>query len=84
MAILKIKNKKIEVNDGDYLTDAAERLGVLVACRDGTCGECIIKVIKGMENLSELTDKEKDFDIKKPYRLACMCKIKKGEVEIEL
>lgn len=74
----------MQVNDGDSIASAAEKLGVLVACGDGTCKECIIKVLNGMENLSELTEKEKNVEVKFPYRLACMCKIKKGEVLIEI
>ena len=56
MAILKTKNRKVEIKDGDSISNASEELGVLMACKDGTCKECIIKVVEGMENLSELTE----------------------------
>ncbi|MFA5019975.1 MAG: 2Fe-2S iron-sulfur cluster-binding protein [Candidatus Pacearchaeota archaeon] len=81
MATLKSGSKSIEVKDGENISKAAEELGVPIPCGQGICGACKIQVIKGMENLSSVTSKEKDMGINPPYRLACQCKIKKGVVE---
>jgi len=83
MAKIKTKNKSIEIKDNSSINTACEELGVDFSCYDGTCGICKINIIKGQENLSELTENELDFGMNKKNRLACQCKIKKGEVEIE-
>jgi len=41
-----------------------------------------LHVVEGKENLSELTEEEKDLGRDKEHRLACQCKIKEGEVKI--
>jgi ferredoxin len=44
----------------------------------------MIDVLDGEDNLSELTEQEKDLMRNKKHRLACQCKIKKGEVKFEM
>ena len=83
MARIICKNKTVEVNDGDFLTDACDNLGVPMSCRCGICGICRVEILQGMENLSPLTDKEKDANLYVNERLACECKILKGEVKIK-
>lgn len=85
MAILKSKKnkKEIEIKNGSSIKNSAEMLGVPFGCETGTCGTCMIDIKKGKENLSELTQNEKDLDRDKKHRLACQCKIKKGEVVID-
>ncbi len=73
----------IKVADGDSIKDASESLGVPFGCAEGNCGTCMIDIINGDENLSELTDKELDMDRDKKHRLACQAKIKKGDVKID-
>ncbi|MEK6897906.1 MAG: 2Fe-2S iron-sulfur cluster-binding protein [Nanoarchaeota archaeon] len=72
-----------EVQNNEKIKTAAEEMGVLFGCEDGICGTCMIDVVKGEENLSELTQAEKDLERDKKHRLACQCKIKKGDVRIE-
>ena len=75
--------KAINVKDGEPIREACEELEVYFGCSDGICGTCMIDVVKGEDNLSELTEEEKDLDRDKKHRLACQCKIKKGEVKID-
>ncbi len=84
MAKLKKGNLEAEVKDGDSIIEAAEKIGVPFGCKAGMCQTCKIKVLKGMENLSEVNENEKEMGVQKNERLACQCKIKSGTVEIEL
>jgi len=72
-----------EIKDGEAIRPAAEELGVLFGCEDGICGTCMIDVVEGEENLSELTQQEKDLERDREHRLACQCGINKGEVAID-
>ena len=81
--IYKKTGAEKEVPDGEKIKSAAEEIGVLFGCEDGLCGTCMIDVIKGEDNLSEITQAEKDLERDAKHRLACQCKIKKGKVEID-
>lgn len=81
--IYEERKKEVEVKDGDFIQDACEKLGVPFSCTQGICGTCMIDVVEGQENLSELTQEEKDMDRDKAHRLACQCKIKSGIVKIK-
>lgn len=72
-----------EVQDGELMRDSCEELGVPFACKEGICGSCMIDIAEGEENLSELTQEEKDMARDKKHRLACQCKIKSGIVKIK-
>jgi ferredoxin len=71
------------VEKGASIKKACEELGVPISCSNGCCGSCMIIVRKGRELLNPLTDEEKALERTKKKRLACQCKIKKGEVSIE-
>lgn len=75
--------KSVEIKDGDKIRDAVEKLGVPFGCEEGICGTCMIDVVEGENNLSELTEQERDLMRDKNHRLACQCKIRKGDVKIE-
>lgn len=83
----KLTNSKTkvskEVKDGEKIKIAAEEMGVLFGCEDGICGTCMIDVVKGEKNLSELTQAEKDLERDEKHRLACQCRIRKGEVVVD-
>ena len=84
----KSDNKTADVNPGDPLIDACQRIGASIpfGCRNGICGTCIMKVNKGLENIAPMEEKEKNtlsmFGAGPQNRLACQCKIN-GDVEIE-
>jgi ferredoxin len=82
MAKIKKGDKEVSVNDGDMITKACEELGVLFSCYEGECGVCKVKVTQGAENLSEMTDAEKNHHMEAGERLACQCKVKSGDVVI--
>lgn len=85
----KSDNKTVEVPDGSQIVQVAEDNGATIAfsCKAGVCVSCLSNINKGMENLNEKTENEKatleGFGAKPNQRLACQCKIMKGEVEIE-
>ncbi|MEK6817607.1 MAG: 2Fe-2S iron-sulfur cluster binding domain-containing protein [Nanoarchaeota archaeon] len=81
--IFSDNGKEINVEDKDFIKDACEKLGVPFSCTEGICGTCIIDVADGQENLSELTQEEKDMGMNRTRRLACQCKIKSGIVKIK-
>ncbi len=82
MANLVINGQEVEVADGDKIVDAIEEAGVPIGCSNGVCGTCEIDVVSGMENLSELTDEEKDLGMEGSKRLGCQCAINGGTVTI--
>jgi ferredoxin len=77
-------DEPIEVPDGEMIKEYAEEAGVPFACEEGCCGTCVIEVVEGAENLSKFTPEEEDF-LGEPgqERLACQCKIIKGNVKIK-
>jgi len=79
------ENGKTEtVEEGEWIREAAEKTGVPFGCEEGICGTCMIDILDGKDNLSELTEEETDLMRDKEHRLACQCKIKKGEVKFRL
>ncbi|MGB9635481.1 MAG: 2Fe-2S iron-sulfur cluster-binding protein [Candidatus Micrarchaeia archaeon] len=84
-------NIVVDAPVGKKLKDIAEENGANIhfACGgNGTCGTCLIKVIKGIENLNEKTKIEKRtlelLGAEPDNRLACQCTIvKDGEIVIE-
>ena len=78
------KLKAIEVADGNSIVEACTELGVPFSCEDGYCGTCVIDIVEGEENLSELTDDEENLGMDRTRRLACQCRIKEGEVRIKI
>ncbi|MEK6926193.1 MAG: 2Fe-2S iron-sulfur cluster-binding protein [Nanoarchaeota archaeon] len=75
-------NESRDVDDNSNIKEACEELGVPFCCEEGLCGSCAVDVVHGEDNLSELTENEEILDRDKKHRLACQCRIKKGEVEI--
>ncbi|HSI86605.1 MAG: 2Fe-2S iron-sulfur cluster-binding protein [Candidatus Methylacidiphilales bacterium] len=81
-------NQTAEVPIGTLLLDAGEEAGVDMeaGCFNCSCGTCVAKIVKGMENLEEPTDQELDVldqwnkDPEK-FRLTCCVHIvKDGDV----
>ena len=75
--------EEIEIKDEAPIKEACEKIGIPFSCSEGICGTCMIEIVEGQENLSELTQEEKDMGMSKTRRLACQCKIKSGVVKIK-
>ncbi len=76
-----------DCEDGMPLIDFCEDLddiSLKFGCTEGTCGVCELTVKEGRENLSSVTEEERDYlyeeDIEGGMRLGCQIKIKKGTV----
>ena len=83
MATLILNEDEVEIADGSPIKDECEDLGVPFACEEGVCGTCVVEVEEGMENLSPFTQEELDFLGEQDCeRLACQCKLMKGEVKL--
>lgn len=54
-------NVTVNVPVGTRIIELSETVGSYIAynCREGDCGVCLFEVIKGQENLSEITPEEK-------------------------
>ncbi len=84
--IFQPDNQTHEVEDGVSLIDFCEEVDVSLSfgCTEGTCGVCELTVVRGMENISRLTEEEKDYvleeDLEQGMRLGCQFKVRKGEV----
>ncbi|HTZ41878.1 MAG TPA: 2Fe-2S iron-sulfur cluster binding domain-containing protein [Candidatus Omnitrophota bacterium] len=76
--------KSEELKEGENIRNAAEKLGIPFGCEEGICGTCMIDILEGEDNLSELTEQEKDLMRDKKHRLACQCRIKKGNVKFRM
>jgi len=81
--IFSDNGKSINVKDKTPIKEVCKEFGIPFSCEDGICGTCMIDIIEGEDNLSELTQEEKDMGMNKTKRLACQCKIKKGIVKIK-
>ena len=85
----KTDNVTHEVEDGTPLIDLCDEVDISLSfgCTEGTCGVCEVIVLKGKENLSRITEEEKDYlleeDLEDGMRLGCQLKIRKGDVTLK-
>lgn len=82
--IFEHSGEEVELEENTPIQEACEEAGVPFACTEGVCGTCVIEIKEGGENLSEPTQEEEDFlgAGTTDERLACQCKIRKGDVKI--
>ena len=86
---IKTDNVTHDVEDGTPLIDFCDDVDVSLSfgCTEGTCGVCEVTVLEGRENLSRITDEEKDYlleeDLEEGMRLGCQVKIRKGDVTLK-
>ena len=82
--IFEHSDEELELEDDSPIAEVCEEAGVPFACTEGVCGTCVIEVKEGQENLSPQTQEEKDFlgEGTCDERLACQCRILKGNVKI--
>ena len=86
--LFKPDNVVHEFEDGSPLIDCCDDVDVSLSfgCTEGTCGVCELTVLKGMENLSKVSDEEKEYlyeeDIANGMRLGCQLKINRGDITL--
>jgi len=86
--IFKPDNIVHDVEDGSALIDCCDEVDVSLSfgCTEGTCGVCELTILEGMQNLSRVSDEEREYlyeeDLEAGMRLGCQLKIKRGEVMI--
>jgi len=69
--------------------DLIEKAGVEFGCTDGQCGVCVATVLRGLEALNEVSEKESDTlwrigEYEEDRRLTCQLEIVKDTDVIEL
>lgn len=84
--ILDGEEHELELNDDELMLDAALNREVELdySCREGMCDSCMVRILAGVENLSDPTQEEVDMldeDIQKGFRLSCQVRVK-GPVKI--
>jgi len=76
----------LQVRPGENMLDAAldRDVDLDYSCKEGSCDTCMVRILKGMENLNDITPQERDMldedQLKAGYRLSCMVVVK-GPVE---
>ena len=86
------KEVTIEVQEGDSILDAAHDNEIQLNHNCGAvcaCSTCQVYIDKGMDSLSEISDKEEDFidravSPRIESRLGCQCELKAGAGVIEV
>jgi ferredoxin len=78
----------VTVPAGTRLIEVSEKVGagITYSCREGECGTCIMKIVSGMENMSErsvLEDKVLQENMAgRNNRLACQAQVLGGEIVV--
>jgi len=78
----------VSVPAGTRLIEISEKVGagITYGCREGECGTCMMKIVAGMENMSErsvLEDKVLQENMAgRQNRLACQAQVLGGAVVV--
>lgn len=78
----------IKVPAGTRLIEISEKVGAGISygCREGECGTCMMRVVTGMENMSErsvLEDKVLQENMAgRNNRLACQAQVLGGDIVV--
>lgn len=78
----------VTVPAGTRLIELSEKVGagITYSCREGECGTCMMKIVSGMENMSErsvLEDKVLQENMAgRQHRLACQAQVLGGDIVI--
>jgi len=81
MAKIIYEGDEYDIKDAEPLQEVCEEIGIPFGCTTGICGTCMVEV-EGNENLTPLTQEEKDMELDPNVRLACQCKINSGTIKI--
>jgi len=74
-----------KIHPGLTILDIAQRNNIKINAEcggNGTCGKCVVRIEKGMENLSPLNNIEKKFNLSNKERLSCQARIIKDSGDI--
>ncbi|MGB5064185.1 MAG: 2Fe-2S iron-sulfur cluster-binding protein [Candidatus Competibacter sp.] len=78
----------VTVPAGTRVIEISDKLnsGIIYGCREGDCGTCLMKVVQGMENLSEPSALEtrvlQEHFAGRDVRLACQAQALGGEIVV--
>lgn len=81
-------NMTVTVPAGSRVIEISDKVnsGIIYGCREGDCGTCLMKVVSGIENLTEasvLEDKVlKEQFAGRHFRLACQAQVLGGNVVV--
>jgi len=83
----QFKNGKegFKIHPGLSILDIAQRNNIKINAEcggNGTCGKCVVRIEKGIENLSPLNNIEKKFKLSNNERLSCQARIIKDTGDI--
>ena len=83
----QFKNGKsgFKIHPGLTILDIAQRNDIKINAEcggKGTCGKCVVRIEKGIENLSPLNNIEKKFKLSNNERLSCQARIIKDDGDI--
>ncbi len=79
----------LTVPAGTRLIEISEQIGagITYGCREGECSTCIVKIVSGMEHMSErsvLEDKVLQENMAgRDQRLACQAQVLGGEIVVK-
>lgn len=79
----------VTVPAGTRLIEISEKIGagITYGCREGECGTCTVKIVSGMEHMSErsvLEDKVLQENMAgRDHRLACQAQVLGGDIVIK-
>ena len=79
----------VAVPAGTRLIEISEKIGagITYGCREGECGTCTVKIISGMEHMSErsvLEDKVLQENMAgRDHRLACQAQVLGGDIVVK-
>jgi ferredoxin len=82
-------NTTVTVPAGTRVIEISDKVnsGIIYGCREGDCGTCLMKVVSGIENLTEpsvLEDKVlKEHFAGRHFRLACQAQVLSGNVVVK-
>ncbi|MGF1643232.1 MAG: 2Fe-2S iron-sulfur cluster-binding protein [Thiotrichales bacterium] len=78
----------VTVPAGTRLIEVSEKVGagITYGCREGECGTCMMRIVSGMENMTDrsvLEDKVLQENMAgRNHRLACQAQVLGGEIVV--
>lgn len=79
----------VTVPAGTRLIEVSEKIGagITYGCREGECGTCTVKIISGMEHMSERSVLEDKVLLEnmagRDHRLACQAQVLGGDIVVK-